>query len=95
MNLAKLPQLAQDKANHHIYGEVFSLIGAFAGPVVAAHFGIQLDRRIGAAAGAAIAGAIKEVLDKLTGKGNPGAGDFVATASGALPVIAGLWAAEL
>jgi hypothetical protein len=90
MNLETLPQLAKDKANHHIYGEFAALIGAIAGPPLAAVVGVQLDRRIGALTGAVVAGAIKEAWDKLTGKGDPSVGDFVATASGALPVMAGL-----
>lgn len=94
MNLETLPQLAQDKANHHIYGEVAAMIGAVAAPLLAAHFGYQLDRRLGALLGAVAAGAIKEIWDKVTGKGDPSLGDFVATVSGALPVMAGLWVAR-
>lgn len=95
MNLETLPQLAQDKANHHIYGEIAAFIGAVAGPPIALHFGIVIDRRTSAAIGATVAGAIKEAWDKLTGKGDPSVGDFVATASGALPVMAGLSLTEL
>ena len=94
MNLETLPQLAQDKANHHIYGEVAALIGLVAGPALARHVGIDLDPRAGAAIGAVVAGAIKEIWDKVTGKGDPSLGDFVATVSGALPVMAGLWVAR-
>lgn len=54
MNLENLPQVPQDKANHHIYG------------------------------------ALKEAWDRLTGKGDPSFADFVATATGALPIIAGI-----
>lgn len=90
MNLETLPQLAQDKANHHIYGEIAAVIGAVAGPLLLAHLGYVLDPRAGAAIGAVAAGALKEVWDRQTGKGDPSVGDFVATASGALPVIAGL-----
>ena len=91
MNLETLPQLAQDKANHHLYGEIAALIGAVAGPLLVSRFGYVLDPRAGAAVGAIAAGAIKEWWDTATGKGDPSPGDFLATASGALPVMAGLW----
>lgn len=84
MNLENLPQVPQDKANHHIYGELAAAIGV----LVAQHFGI--DRRIGAAAGAIGAGVLKEAWDKVSGKGDPSFADFVATATGALPIIAGI-----
>lgn len=94
MNLETLPQLPQDKANHHLYGELAALIGAVAGPLLATRFGFVLDPRAGAAVGAIAAGVIKEVWDKVTGKGDPSLGDFLATASGAVPVMAGLWVAR-
>lgn len=90
MNLAALPQLAQDKANHHIYGEVAAAVGAVVLPPIARLLGYELDRRAAAAIAAAVIGVAKEVVDKVTGKGTPSFADFVATASGALPVIAGL-----
>ncbi len=90
MQLADLPQLAQDKANHHIYGEVGAVIGAAILLPIVRHFGYELDRRAAAAIGATVIGVIKEVVDIVTGKGTPSFADFVATASGALPVIAGL-----
>lgn len=90
MNLAKLPQLAADKANHHLYGEAAAVAGVVLLPPLARIVGFELDRRLAAAAGAAVVGALKEVWDRLSGKGSPGVADFVATVSGALPVMLGL-----
>lgn len=90
INLENLPQLAQDTANHHIYGEVGAALGALILPPVALLFGLMLDKRLAAAAGAAIVGGVKEGWDTATGKGDPSPADFFATCSGALPVIAGL-----
>lgn len=90
MNLETLPQLAQDKANHHIYGEIAAALAAWVLPLLALRFGYVLDRRLAAMIGAVGAGAIKEWWDKATGKGDPSPGDFLATCSGALPVVAGL-----
>lgn len=90
MDLSKLPQLAQDKANHHLYGEAAALAGALLIPPLALRFGHVISPRAGAAIAAGIAGAAKEAIDKVTGKGTPSFGDFIATCSGALPVIAGI-----
>lgn len=90
MDLSQLPQLAQDKANHHIYGEGAALVGALLLPPLALRLGYVLSPREGAAIAAVIAGAAKEAIDKITGKGTPSVGDFLATCSGALPVIAGI-----
>lgn len=90
MNLARLPQLAQDKANHHIYGEIAAALAALLLPLLALRFGYVLDRRAAAAIGAVAAAALKEAWDKVTGRGHPSAEDFLATASGALGVMAGL-----
>jgi hypothetical protein len=88
MNLEALPQAEKDKANHHIYGEIAAVLGA----LNAQRFGI--DRRLGAAAGSIAAGVLKEIWDKVTGRGDPSPADAFATATGALPVILGLSIAE-
>lgn len=83
MNLEKLPQLAQDKANHAIYGCVIAVLGA----AVALQTGH--DPRTGAALASIAAGVAKEAWDKLSGLGDPSVGDAVATACGCLPVVYG------
>lgn len=95
INLESLPQLAQDKANHHIYGEIAAALAAWVLPLLALRFGYVLDRRLAAVIGAVGAAAIKEVWDKVTGKGDPSLGDFLATASGMVGVNAGLTLAGL
>lgn len=91
MNLETLPQLAQDKANHYIYGGIIALVSAAFGPAALAPLGIALGAIWCAAIGAVAAGAMKEVWDKVSGKGDPNVWDFLATCSGAPGIMLALW----
>jgi len=77
---AKLPQLAQDKANHVIYGAVLALVGGAVLPGV-----LGVSALVAAALTAGVVGAAKEVLDKYTG-GDPTVQDFLATLAGGVLV---------
>lgn len=86
MNLEKLPQLPQDKANHFIYGALASV----AGVVVASAIGMPpATLALLFSAGVGIA---KELWDKTTGLGDPDILDALATAAGGLPAALALWA---
>lgn len=80
--LASLPQLPQDKANHALYGSAAAIVGAAIGHQVG------LDVRLGAAIAACAVGVLKEVADHFLG-GDVSAADAIATACGAIPVVAG------
>lgn len=82
MNLdTVLPLVPQDKANHFIYGLVLALLGSFSFLL------LGLNPIIGAIVFSSSLGAIKEVYDKLSGKGDPDFWDFIATFAGVLPVL--------
>lgn len=83
MNLERLPQLAADKANHHLYGQAAALVGALTA-MATGH-----DPRSGAVLFAVCIGVAKEVWDKVSGLGDPDVMDAVATASGSLPIVIG------
>lgn len=65
-----MPLIPQDKANHFIYGLVIFLL-------VGLSFGA-----IPGLAAAALIGMVKEIYDKVSGKGTPDVYDFVATVVG-------------
>ena len=83
MHPKHLPQLPADKANHFIYGCVIALAGAALAPLIGS------DPRTVAAVSAIAAGIVKEALDYWTWGGGVDALDAVATAAGAVPVVAG------
>lgn len=65
-----MPLIAQDKANHFIYGLVIFIIVSF---VLGVTYGL---------AATAVIGAAKEIYDKVSGKGNPEILDFLFTFAG-------------
>jgi hypothetical protein len=83
MHPKNLPQLPADKANHFAYGCLIALAGAGVASLAGC------DPRSGAALAAIGAGILKEALDYWTWGGSVDALDAVATAAGAVPVVAG------
>lgn len=75
-----LPQLAQDKANHVIYGAVLSIISTALIQLV-----LPVPVPLLAVGSAAVIGVAKEVLDKYTG-GDPSVNDALATTFGGVLV---------
>ena len=67
-----LPQLAQDKANHVLYGLVAFLLGN------------ALHSWQAGVLAASVLAVGKELYDKFSGKGVPDGGDVVATIGGAV-----------
>lgn len=67
---------AYDKKLHIIVGFLISLLGYYLFTSLLAGFVL-----------AALAGMLKEVIDKITGKGTPELMDFIATIIGGLLVI--------
>lgn len=72
LELLKYINMPEDKANHFITGlYIFLLFGVFIHPIVGLSAAI-------------VAGILKEIYDKLSGKGTPDIWDAVATAGGGL-----------
>jgi len=80
------PQLAQDKANHALYGVLWGLLGAWLAPTLPA---LALTSAMGAVAQAALAGVLKEVVDHFTG-GDVDPLDAIATAAGGAAIAAAI-----
>lgn len=77
-----LPQLAQDKANHAIYGALLSLVGAAFLPGI-----LGIPALVAAIGTGIFVGVAKEMVDKYTG-GDVSPNDALATSLGG--VIVGL-----
>ncbi len=86
-----LPQLAQDKANHALYG---ALIAALVLVAALAAGRPLLPACAVAAIVTAVAAILKEVIDRRSGKGTPEGRDALATIGGAVLSLApSLWQA--
>lgn len=73
--------IPQDKANHFIYGLILAIIGAIIFAIIGLNF------LIGAIVFSVVFGALKELYDKYSGKGDPDIRDFLATCAGVLPIV--------
>lgn len=71
----RLPPIAQDKANHAIYGALIFFVLQFVLSPVFALLGV------------AIVAATKEIYDFISKSGTPDVLDFLATIAGSLPLF--------